>query len=778
MNDIFNLVELIPEWENKSGKPVVLKAAKGSEVMMRLQTQIHPQDFPNPGAFDGKKNLFSFTKFRFPMKEYSGIPLDRSDSNGRRPKTVKIKIAFVNDVNIGILNKLTQSKVRPDELGVDGVYYMALNMLNLFVQAQPRRANLHKGKSFYIDRNSSHATDRAMSPLKLLNGYFQSIRPALNRLILNVDVTVGAVLQQQSLVDACAGVCGIGDRARLRDVRSDSPNFMKLRQFFRGVKIIATTDSRRREKTIKDIIFDVGREKFDKDGQWTTVQDHFLRMHNFTIPPRTLGVRLGNHEMLPITVCDVVNQLYKGRLQPNHVSEVLKFIPQRPQYRLEKIKAGWQTLGHDTSEFLHGANITISQDAMTVSGRVLPSPQIMYGKQSVSVPRQPGVWDVMHKTLQQPAKVNCLLTFNLTGDRTTGVMVDFIKDLKAVMYERGMEIRRDAGFDAYNPQAEIGKILDRRKNEVNATLIIAILPENAQDLYNDVKRFGDIESGVVTQCVRWSPKVWRTDARRMNQYHNNLILKINAKLGGINYTPKTRMMNVVSEMPTMIIGADVSHPSPGSSTPSIASLVASFDPQASRYAAFLRPQHSRLEIINDIQALMHQALNAFTGPKFSRNPPPRRVIIFRDGVSEGEFEKVREYELGGLKEFLTQAYQKINAPHRPRITFIIVGKRHHYRFFPENERNADRTGNCPPGLVVDRDIAHPVYMDFYLQSQAGLKGTSVPSHYTVLEDENFGGRADDLQELAYSLCHNYARATRSVKIPAPVYYADVSPCLY
>jgi len=78
-------------------------------------------------------------------------------------------------------------------------------------------------------------------------------------------------------------------------------------------------------------------------------------------------------------------------------------------------------------------------------------------------------------------------------------------------------------------------------------------------------------------------------------------VRINAKLGGINYTPRTRMMNVVSEMPTMIIGkrsrlwmrissnissgADVSHPSPGSSTPSIASLVASFDPQASMYPA-------------------------------------------------------------------------------------------------------------------------------------------------------------------------------------------------
>jgi len=32
--------------------------------------------------------------------------------------------------------------------------------------------------------------------------------------------------------------------------------------------------------------------------------------------------------------------------------------------------------------------------------------------------------------------------------------------------------------------------------------------------------------------------------------------------------------------------------------------------------------------------------------------------------------------------------------------------------------------------------------------------------------------ADDLQELSFALCHVYAAATRSVSIPAPVYYAD------
>jgi len=34
-------------------------------------------------------------------------------------------------------------------------------------------------------------------------------------------------------------------------------------------------------------------------------------------------------------------------------------------------------------------------------------------------------------------------------------------------------------------------------------------------------------------------------------------------------------------------------------------------------------------------------------------------------------------------------------------------------------------------------------------------------------------RPDAIQKLAFELCHVYARATRSVSIPAPVYYADI-----
>jgi eukaryotic translation initiation factor 2C len=148
--------------------------------------------------------------------------------------------------------------------------------------------------------------------------------------------------------------------------------------------------------------------------------------------------------------------------------------------------------------------------------------------------------------------------------------------------------------------------------------------------------------------------------------------------------------------------------------------------------------------------------------------------------------------------------------------------RHHVRFFPRNRcvasrlichpitdhlsrDEADKSGNCPAGFVADHGVGNPAVRDFYLQSHGGLLGSS----FTVFHYQSFfsiidchvqlAGRAiisplgmiytgitrmstfatcplsyirsplSRLQDLAFTLCHSYARATRSVSIPAPVY---------
>ncbi|MEQ2210278.1 Protein argonaute-3, partial [Xenoophorus captivus] len=140
-----------------------------------------------------------------------------------------------------------------------------------------------------------------------------------------------------------------------------------------------------------------------------------------------------------------------------------------------------------------------------------------------------------------------------------------------------------------------------------------------------------------------------------------------------------------------------------------------------------------------------------------------------DGPHVGLFVQVLHYELLAIRE----ACISLEKEYQPGITFIVVQKRHHTRLFcADRSERVGRSGNIPAGTTVDTDITHPYEFDFYLCSHAGIQGTSRPSHYHVLWDDN-SFTADEFQLLTYQLCHTYVRCTRSVSIPAPAYYAHL-----
>jgi len=308
-----------------------------------------------------------------------------------------------------------------------------------------------------------------------------------------------------------------------------------------------------------------------------------------------------------------------------------------------------------------------------------------------------------------------------------------------------------------------------QKTKQRPTLIVVVLPDNGNDIYTAVKHFGDVTVGVATQCLK-SSKCFRAKA----QYYANVCLKMNVKLGGINTIPDPQSVTVLTDPrnPTIVMGADVIHPAPGSDgRPSFAALVGNVDSNSAKYVATSRVQGSREEIIQDLKEMAKHVLTMYMKyrqavEKKASDFAPSRLIFFRDGVSEGQFKQVLDKELDALKAACVDL--KIN----PKITVIIVAKRHHVRFFPKQPGDADRSGNCPAGTVVDQVVAHPTEFDWYLQSHGGLLGTSRPAHYNVLYDDN-KFNADSLQSLSFALCHVYARSTRSVSIPAPVYYADI-----
>jgi eukaryotic translation initiation factor 2C len=97
----------------------------------------------------------------------------------------------------------------------------------------------------------------------------------------------------------------------------------------------------------------------------------------------------------------------------------------------------------------------------------------------------------------------------------------------------------------------------------------------------------------------------------------------------------------------MYIGADVSHAAPGSKSPSLATMVGSVDYQGVQYACPLPlNQNNREEVIVGVRAMVTELVTIY---KKNTGSFPLRVMYFRDGVAEGQFAKVKEFEVMRLK---------------------------------------------------------------------------------------------------------------------------------
>ncbi|KAG6854932.1 hypothetical protein C0991_009755 [Blastosporella zonata] len=108
--------------------------------------------------------------------------------------------------------------------------------------------------------------------------------------------------------------------------------------------------------------------------------------------------------------------------------------------------------------------------------------------------------------------------------------------------------------------------------------------------------------------------------------------------------------------------------------PSITSLVWSYDEYATRYAAFTGVQHPRVETIEGLRDMVKRAIIAFG---MRNRASPKRIVFFRDGVSEGEFDQVLKIELGAMRAAFDEVWteRKIIKDPKPKVTFIVVGKR-------------------------------------------------------------------------------------------------------
>ena len=491
---------------------------------------------------------------------------------------------------------------------------------------------------------------------------------------------------------------------------------------------------------------------------------------------------------LPAEVCEVLpGQSYGGDQDSNMRQAMIKFSCRRPPQNYSSIMSEGLEIMGISNEKTRDVGIKPNTEMITVPARILNPPNLLYAKKSTKVGF--GSWNLIRTKFSEGATIK---SWTCVWVRKRGPKEPFnsppeheMNALFKKLREHGLTLPppskpyhtvelvppgRSKDADEENRQFLWGKLNNLKGQGID--LVVVLLPSTEAKIFDYIKYTGDVKLGILTHCM-----LAEKFSGAKDQYTSNNAMKINLKMGGCNQLLDASGAKFIGQGKTMVVGLDVTHPTTTDfqGTPSIAGIVASIDGHMGQWPGEVRTQTRRQETIEFLEDMMVARINLW----IRRNKqPPSNILIYRDGVSEGQFEMVLTEELPKVYNAIHRIKEYQNHP--PRVTIIVCGKRHHVRFYPTQQKDEDRTQNPINGCVVDRGVTRPIYWDFYLQAQAPLQGSARPAHYIVIHDEIFtnsqiiqGGKpADIIQELTHNICYMMGRATRSISYATPAFLAD------
>ncbi|XP_042065411.1 protein argonaute 10-like isoform X2 [Salvia splendens] len=641
--DVTITPEVTSKVVNRAIMAELVKLYKESELGMRLP------------AYDGRKSLYTAGELPFAWKEFTIKLIDEEDTvNGpKRERVYKVVIKFVAKASLHHLGQFLAGKQ------ADGPRD-ALQILDIVLRELSMKRFCPVGRSFFSP--DIRRPQKLGDGLEAWCGFYQSIRPTQMGLSLNIDMASAAFIEALPVIEFVSQLLGKDVMSR---PLSDSDR-VKVKKGLRGVKVEVTHrgDVRRKYRVsgittqpTRELVFPV-----DDNSTMKSVVEYFREMYGFTIQYTHLPcLQVGNQKKanyLPMEACKIVEgQRYTKRLSEKQITSLLKVTCQRPRDRENDILQTVQHNGYDQDPYAKEFGIRISEKLATVEARVLPAPWLKYhetGKEKDCLP-QVGQWNMMNKKMINGMTVSRWACINFSRSVQDSVARGFCNELAQMCQVSGMEFSPEPVIPFYNARPDqvekaLKHVYHACMNKLKGKeldLLLAILPDNNGSLYGDLKRICETDLGLISQCCL-TKHVFKMN----KQYLANVSLKINVKMGGRNTVLLDAIscrIPLVSDIPTIIFGADVTHPENGEeSSPSIAAVVASQDwPEVTKYAGLVCAQAHRQELIQDLYKTWQDPLRGTVSGGMVRDllvsfrkatgQKPQRIIFYRDGVSEGQF---------------------------------------------------------------------------------------------------------------------------------------------
>ncbi|PRQ52668.1 putative post-transcriptional gene silencing PAZ-Argonaute family [Rosa chinensis] len=614
-----------------------------------------------------------------------------------------------------------------------------------------------------------------------VRGFHSSFRPTQGGMSLNMDVSTTMIVTPGPVIDFLLTNQGVREPRYI--------DWVKAKRMLKNMRI--TTRHRNMEckitglseKTCNNQLFNLKLRSGDGMSEGETVE---ITVYEYFVKHCGIELTYSQHmpcldvgkpkrpTYVPVELCSLVSlQRYTKALSSQQRASLVEKSRQKPLERIKSVTDALRNYRYDEDPVLAECGISIEKQLIQMDGRILETPKLKVGGNEDMMPFK-GRWNFKGKSFLDPTRINSWLAVNFSG---LCDLSQISRELINVGKKTGIHIERPKTLIEEDPRAErLGPVarVDKMFEQIQAKLqeppefILCVIPKKGSDIYGPWKKKTLVDFGIPTQCIS-PPKL-------SDPYLTNVLMKINTKLGGINSLlalEYSSCVPLINDTPTMILGMDVSHGSPGrSDIPSVAAVVGSRSwPLISRYRAAVRTQSPKVEMIDGLykplpngndDGIIRELLLDFYNT--SKGRKPTQIIVFRDGVSESQFNQVLNIEL----DQIVKAYQNLGEENVPKFTLIIAQKNHHTKLFQANSPD-----NVPPGTVVDTKIVHPRIYDFYMCAQAGMIGTSRPAHYHVLLDE-IGFSPDDLQNLIHSLSYVYQRSCTAISIVAPICYAHLA----
>ncbi|XP_040278414.1 piwi-like protein 4 [Bufo bufo] len=420
--------------------------------------------------------------------------------------------------------------------------------------------------------------------------------------------------------------------------------------------------------------------------------------------------------------------------------------PERRQKRLQTLADNIQE-SREASAQLAKWGLQLEAQ-LSVTGRVIPPEKICL-RDNICQPASAADWSrdtrdgrmICAKPLS-----NWLLLFS---HRSADVAEKLVHSLIKVGDGMGFSVEYPRIVQVEDSSVSFLRALQQHVNP-DVQLVFCILPSQSKDNYDSIKKYLSLEQPVPSQCVQ---------NRTLNKQHmlmsvaSKIALQIICKTGGELWAVEIPLKSL------MVIGIDVNKDAINKSH-TVVGFVASTNSRLTKWFSQCIIQKTGTDFADCLKVCMKGAIEKW---QKCNNDLPNRIIIYRDGVGDGQLQMVVQYEIPQLLGFFKQS----RPAYSPRVTVVVVRKRCTTRFFSESHRGLQ---NPPLGTIVDNEATRPEWYDFFLISQNARQGTVNPTYYNVLYDSNCL-KPDHLQRLTYKMCHLYYNWPGVIRVPAPCQYA-------